>query len=262
MLRSFGYDLSIKKSTENPRIALFLGHLGLGDQIWLSGAVRYIAKKYDYLEVPCKRHNLITLYMLYSDTPNIHLIDMGRGDYSISPNQTRKGSLPLSLDKYVHIYESGFYKHTTLDFNMNNIPGSFYDDIGLDRSIRHTYFSIPPIPQSKTLYQAINSNPYIFIQTRSSEDVTSIISWNINDILTIDPNLNQYSPDHPWYDLANKFVNQLFLHYIDTIKHASQLHLVNSSFYCLASQITPLDAKVKLCYDRDTGKVMPEYDFT
>jgi hypothetical protein len=262
--KSFGYDLTKGKFIQPPKIALFLGHLGLGDQIWLSGAVRYIAKNYDYLEVICKTRNLSILRMLYSDTPTIKIIDMGLGTYSYSvyPTETQKGELQISLDKYVHVYECGYYKHTALDFNENDIPGAFYDDLGIHRSVRYTHFSIPPIPQSKSLYESIKTQPYIFVQTASSEDVTSIISWDINDVLTIDPNINQYSPNHRWYALADTFVNKSFLYYVDTIKHATELHLVNSSFYTLASQISPLDAKVKLCYDRKTGSIISNYDFT
>ena len=262
MVKNFGYELNFKRLNKTPTTALFLGHLGLGDQIWLSGAVRYIAKMHDYLEVACRERNLKTLFILYSDTPNIKLLNVGTGKYSVDPTETQKGSLPISLDKYNHIYECGFYKKPTSEFNMYDIPGAFYDDLGLDRSIRHTYFSIPFIVQSTTLYETIKSQPFIFVQTQSSEDVTSIISWDINDILTIDPNINQYSSDHSFHILAEKFINQPFLYYSETIKHATELHLVNSSFYTLASQIQPLDAKVKLCYDRETGKVLTNYDFS
>ena len=261
MIKNFGYELKMKKLTDNPKTVIFLGHLGLGDQIWLSGAVRYIAKMHDYLEVACKSNNLKTLRLLYSDTPNIRLLDVGNGNYNVVPTKTQKGSIAIPLDKYAHVYKCGYYKNPTSEFNMYDIPGAFYDDLGIHRSVRYTHFSLPFVPQSSNLYETIKRQ-YIFVQTKSSEHVNSIISWNINDILTIDPNINQYSSDHPLYTLAEKFVNKPFLHYIDTIKHASELHLVNSSFYTLASQITPLDAKVKVCYNRETGKVMSNYDFS
>jgi hypothetical protein len=260
--KSFGYDLTKGKFIQPPKIGLFVGHLGLGDQIWLSGAVRYIAKRHDCLEVLCKTHNLKTLRMLYSDTPNIKLVDIGIGVYSVYPTETQKGELQISIDNYVHVYECGYYKHPTLEFNEHDIPGAFYDDLGIHRSVRYTHFSLPPIPQSKNLYETIQREPYIFVQTASSEDVTSIVKWDIHDILTIDPNINQYSPTHVWYSLAEKFVNKPFLYYVDTIKHAKELHLVNSSFYTLASQIHPLDATVKFCYDRKTGLIITNYDFS
>ena len=262
MLRRLGYDLAIQKQNKQPRIALFLGHLGLGDQIWLSGAVRYLAQMYDYLDVVCKKSNLNTLTTLYSDLPSVRLVTVVHG-YSISPTKAHRGyCFPIPPGKYSVVYECGFYKKPTSQVNMDDLPGEFYDDIGLSRSVRTTHFLLPPLPSSRHIYEYLRDTKYIFVQTRSSEDVTSIVSWDINTILTIDPNINQYSPDHKWYELAQHFVNKPFLDYCDTIKHASELHLVNSSFYTLASQISLLDAKVKLCYDRHSGKVMSHYNFT
>jgi hypothetical protein len=128
--------------------------------------------------------------------------------------------------------------------NMDDLPGIFYDQLGISRSVRYSHFSLPKLSESTELFETIKSQPYIFVHTISSYTVRSIIAWDINVILTIDPNVNLYSSDHLFYTLAEKFVNQPFLHYVDTIKHATELHLVNSSFYVLASQIAPLDARV------------------
>ena len=261
MIKNFGYNLAIKKRSGSPKIALFLGHLGLGDQIWLSGAVRYIAPFYDYVHLVCKVTNLKTLEMLYSDLSSIKFITVYDG-YSILPTPTSKGyCFPIPDGKYVAVYECGFYKRSTSEFNMHDLPGAFYDDLSIPRSVRSTHFVVPNISESVTLYNQIKERPYIFVQTRSSEQTTDIVSWDIHSILTIDPNINQYAPDHPWYEIARMFVNKPFLHYMDTIKHATELHMVNSSFYTLASQLSPLDATVKKCYDRDTKEVMPQYDY-
>lgn len=262
LLRKIGYDLSIKNKDKTPKTALFVGHLGLGDQIWLSGAVRYIARMHEYLHVVCKPQNYATLSLLYSDLPGIQLITVNDG-YVVSPTETRKGvCFSVQPGKYSQIYECGFYKKPTSEVNMDDLPGEFYDHLNLPRSIRYSHFSLPDIPQSKFLYDLIRSQPYIFVHTKSSSTTTPIISWDINEILTIDPNINQYSQDHGWYSIAQEFINKQFLYYCDTIKHATELHMTNSSFYTLATQLAPLDAKVKQCYDRDSGKVNNIYDFT
>jgi len=245
-----------------PRIALFLGHLGLGDQIWLSGAVRYLARMYDYLDVVCKTTNVNTLSVLYADVPAVRLVTVENG-YSVFPTSTSRGTcFPIPPGKYTSVYQCGFYKKPTSHVNMDDLPGEFYDDLGLPRSIRTTHFSLPSLPGSRILYSHLSNAEYVFVQTKSSEATTSIVSWDMDKILTLDPNINQYSQGHIWYELAQKFVNKPFLDYCDTIKHARQLHLVNSSFYTLATQIPPLDATVKVCYDRETGKAIPRYDFS
>jgi hypothetical protein len=45
------------------------------------------------------------------------------------------------------------------------------------------------------------------------------------------------------------------------IRNADEVHVADSSFYCLARYL-PLKACVKICYDRETGKPSEMYKFT
>jgi len=246
--------LSLTRKNSN---ALVVGPGGLGDHIWISGAVRYIASQYKETHLFCSFITLTTLQTLYRDTPSIKFILIAIMNDDL---RNKLAKLYAKSNTYTCVFTKDFLGGYITD--MNDLPGVFYDQLDIPRSVRHSHFSLPKLSESTELFEITKSQPYIFVHTISSDTVTSIITWDINEILTIDPNVNQYSVDHPWYELANKFVNKPFLHYVDLIKHASQLHLVNSSFYTLASQISPLDAKVKLCYDRYSGKVISHYDFT
>lgn len=238
--------------------ALIVGPGGLGDHIWMSGAVRYIASQYKETYLFCNTVVLSTLQTLYQDTPSIKfIIIFTKLDDEEKKQITGKYS---KSNTYTCYYTKDLLNRYFVD--MNDLPGVFYDQLEIPRHIRHSHFSLPNLSESTELFENVKSQPYIFVHTTSSDTVTSIITWNISEILTIDPNVNQYSPDHPWYEVAQKFVNQPFLHYVDTIKHAKELHLVNSSFYTLASQIHPLDASVKICYDRYSKEVITRYDFT
>ena len=265
MLRTLGYVLRIKKLEDDSKNALFLGHLGLGDQIWLVGAVQYLSINYDKFYIPCLPHNLKTLSELYVDNPKIKVFTLpmfyDRYHYTVFPTATVRGECMIIPNGfYKTVFRCGLFALPRND--VNDIPNCFYRDLNIDPSIRHTYFYLPKSSRSILLYSFLNDMSYIFVQTKSSDTTTPIITWNINQILTIDPNVNQYSSDHPWHTLAEKFVNQPFFYYVDLIKHASELHLVNSSFYTLASQISPLDAKVKLCYDRYDGTIISNYNFS
>lgn len=246
------------------RIALFLGHNGLGDHIGLIGAVRYLSLQYDEFHIVCTPNNINTVTQIYSDNPSIKIIvpDIYHKGlrYTVYPTDTTQGEcMDIPPGMYTTIYRSGFFKmpHTIMD----DLPSCFYHDLGIDPSIRHSYFHLPNSSGSIWLYSLLKNKKYIFIQTMSSDAITSIISWDINNILTIDPNINQYTPDHKWYNLANKFINQPFMDYIDTIKHASEIHTIDSSFYCLSCYIKT-DATVKVCYYRNNGKVNTNYNFT
>ena len=234
--------------------AIVIGPGGLGDQIWMSGAVRYIANQYSETHLVCTPSTHSTLVTLYRDTPSIKLhINM------TSVDVLRK----FVAAKYRNVYACAFTKDLYIrTVDINDLPGVFYDHMEIPRSVRHSHFSMPILPESALMYDLVKSQPYIFVHTMSSTVVTQIVSWDIHSILTIDPNVSHYPSDHPWCELSEKFVNKPFRHYYETIKHASELHLTNSSFYVFASQIAPLDAKVKLSYDRYSGEVMPQYDFS
>lgn len=234
--------------------ALVVGPGGLGDQIWMSGAVRYIAQQHEETHLLCSYKTLATLQTLYRDVPSVKLFVVTQ-EASVLREWVRS--------RYRIIYACAFTKDLYVrPVDMNALPEIFYDQMEIPRSVRHSHFVLPVVPESMMLYELVRSQPYIFVHTMSSTNVTPIVSWDINTILTIDPNVSHYPLDHPWRELSEAFVNKAFFHYCDLIKHAEELHLTNSSFYVLASQISPLDAKVKLCYEREHCTVIQRYTFT
>lgn len=243
------------------RRALVIGHMGIGDHIGLIGAVRYIAMQHDETVVVCKRYNGGNVQAFFADNPTIKLwlVD---GPYLLEkyPSNTQQGEVVVyNPDDWTNVYRSGFYKLPNAGFD--DLPKTFYIDMGMDPAIRHTHFHVPVSATAKDLYETIRNEPYIFVQQRSSSHMTDLVKWDINEILTIDPNINLYPSDHIWHDRAQMFVNKHFLEYVETIKHAKEIHTVDSSFYCLSCYL-PLDAVVKRCYARETGAFIPAYDFS
>ena len=245
---------TIRKKNRN---ALVIGPGGLGDHIWMSGAVRYIAKQYKETHLFTNEITLKTLQTLYNDVPSIKFVVIRKVDDEL------RNFIANTYSVY-NTYSCALTKDLTRTYiiDTNDLPGAFYDQLEVPRHVRHSHFIFPRLPESIALFEIVKNQPYIFVQTKSSTTTTNIVSWDISQILTIDPNVNLYSSDHPWYQLAQKFVNQPFFHYVDLIKHATELHLVNSSFYTLASQLSPLDARVKVCYDRYNGVIIPDYNFS
>jgi hypothetical protein len=244
------------------RRALVISHLGLGDQVGLIGAVRYIALSHDETVVVCKARYAANVAAFFADNPTIKLWPVpyehgyipGKGPTETTPGQC----VEYSRSDWSNVYLSGFY--TCPRSSMNDLPSNFYRDMGLDPEIRHTHFHIPTSQGAADLYSKIQNQPYIFVQQISSSHKTNLISWDRDEILTIDPNINVYSEGHKWYALAQEFVNKPFVHYTEVIKHAKEVHTVDSSFYCLAYHL-PLDAQTKKCYDRPTGAVLEDHVF-
>lgn len=243
------------------RRALVISHLGLGDHIGLIGAVRYIAMQHDETVVVCKRSNAANIQSFFADNPTIKIFVVDQAYlYNYRPSEIQRGEcVEYDPEDWTNVYRSGFYQLPRDGFD--DLPKNFYIDMRLDPAIRHTHFHVPTTENAKALYAKLGNQPYIFVQQQSSDHFTSLITWNIHETLTIDPNLNIYSKDHPWYEIAQAALNQPFLDYTEIIKHASEIHTTDSSFYCLACYL-PLEAQVKKCYARETGAFIAKYDFS
>jgi hypothetical protein len=262
--------LSIKKASANltKNVALFLSNIGLGDHIDMIGAIRYLAQFHGRIDVPCFGKNLATLSDFFSDEPKINLIKIDSEWYHAYHRELfskhvhfQQEAINFDPKDYVAVYRSGYLKYPYHPMWPDwNIPKCFYKDLGLDLSIEHRYFKIPENNGSKEAYQLVRGMKYIFVQQVSSTGNMKLVNWDINEVFTIDPNMLLYPEGHKWYSLAREFVNRPFPHYTDTIIHASEIHVVNSAFRCLAAHL-PLEATVKKCYHRDTGEHMPQWTF-
>lgn len=228
------------------RRAFVLHHLGLGDHLCMVGAVRYIALQHDETVVVCKKTNVKNVASFFADDPSIKL-------------ELVDGSFAYDASGYTNVYLSG--EHARIWDNSKDFPMCFYDHMAMDRSIRFTYFHVPETPAARALVPDI---PYMFVhQTFAGNGggvIRSMITWDINAVLTLDPNINVYPEGHPWHALAQSVVNHPFLDYTEIIRHAKEVHVVNSSFYCLAAHLD-LDASVARCYLRETGEYDPKWSF-
>jgi hypothetical protein len=248
--------------------ALFMCNFGLGDQIDMIGAVRYLSQFYREVNVICFPNTYSTLSDFYSDNPRIVLIVVdpkiywARHKYLVENKiEGQYEALKYDPNDYDAVFRAGWFTFPRNDMSIDyEIPKCFYRDLKFDLTIEHSHFHIAENKNSELLHSLVKGMKYIFIQQKSSNNFTPLIRWNINETFTIDPNINLYSQGHQWHELASHFVNKPFPHYPATIIHASELHIVNSSFRCLAAHL-PLEATVKKCYHRDTGEHIPEWTF-
>jgi len=232
--------------------AIFIGHQGLGDHINYIGAVRYLSSFYDEFVVVCtdvykRARNVDNVKSFYADNPNIKIVTLS-GYYTCRDINIIDAE--LNLKQYSTVYTLGAYRDG-YEPGIYELPDIWYNQLGLNPSIRVSHFFLPENDDSKNLYKSIEM-PYIFIHRKSVDGVINIVNWDINTILTLDPDINLYSPSHIWYTLAESFVNKPFYYYYDTIRHAKEIHMTNSSFFCMAIHLK-LDADVKAVYDRYSG---------
>jgi hypothetical protein len=223
---------------------LMAGHLGLGDMILLSGAVRYLSTLYDQTDVLCFERNAANMAALYADDPSIRLV-------IIAPQ-----SGPYPTAGYHAVYACGYHAGKPVDF-----PLSFYDDLGMPHQVMRAYFTMPVSPEAETMLEEVQqvSAQYTFVQTRASD--SALVASDFVDVeaqLTIDPNVNLYPQGHRWHDIAAACVNKPFFAYLWLIEKATGLFLLDSAFYCLAS-LMRLEAAEPVCIVR-SGPALTRHD--
>ena len=242
-------------------ICYFVSHLGLGDNITMSGAVRYLTNYYDNVYVIVKDIYLENLKLFYKDNNKINLVRIN--------SKYERTEIKREIDKLNHdidIFISGgchksYLKNRIRNKKLNKIVNNnnhifkykfiidFYTHINLDFSIYYDYYILYENNRSIELFNKVKDYKLIFLHTKSSNREINIdMNKYINDeqYLIICANKNMYNKNHKKYELANLFVNILIMYYVSIIKNAGMIKVIDSCFACI---ILPLLNKKKLKTD-------------
>ena len=207
-------------------------HLGLGDMFWMNGAVRYLSTDYDEVLVVCKKINEKNVEAMYRDDPTIKLYIVYT-DEDLKPWEEKQ---KIFIDRGYTVLSCGFFSSRK---EVVNLPLSFYDDISLPHHVRNTYFYIPESETSKELVKEYKE-PYIVVHEESSGlklPIVETLKKRGEKRLILDLNKNSYLRTEPEWEKAEKVVNRPILEYINLLENAEELHLIESSVYCLASHL-------------------------
>jgi hypothetical protein len=227
--------------------AIVYSHLGLGDMFWMNGAVRFLATTYDEVMVVCKTRNAKNVAAMYSDDPSIKLL-LIEEDSQLYPWEQK--SRYFSDEGYA-IYSCGQHALRP-DRAIYELPHSFYDDMSIPREIRTQYFHVPRTAAAKSLRDHFGSVPYIVVHEESSVQKLNIGKRLLEQgerRLILDLSKNTYESAHGWWAAAEKVAGLPLLDYTDLIEGAEELHMIESSIYCLASHLDLSRVKRKFCYE-------------
>lgn len=237
--------------------ALVLGHLGMGDQFYIVGIVRYLSTIYDEVTVVCKDNTKNNIKQMYSDDKSIRI-------YSVANDKDISPAYGFNISDFNKIFNNhtkyllGFHQHGihTDCYGQGKIiydlPFSFYDDVQINHQVFWDYFHVNKPDNSIIMYNSIKNINYIFMHNTSSiGEVFSldfiVDKFNINKdkTLIINPCICLYQPGDNYYELAKTFIKLPILEYIDTIENAKTIVMSDSSFLCLAQH---LEIKTEQCY--------------
>jgi len=242
-----------------PKKAVVYGHLGLGDMFWLNGAVRYLVTCYDEVVVVCKERNSKNASAMYADDPAIKLLVI-RDDGDLHPWSLRR---EYFKESGYAVYDSGFFaaKQTedptlawpseTCGGRIQDLPNSFYDDMEIPRSYRQLYFYVPRTKAAVDLAALYEGTPYLVLHQESSVqtlDIARQLREQGETRLLLDLNKNLYEPTQSEWALAQHVVGKPLLEYAALFGQAEELHMIESSLYCMASHLDLSAVKRKVCY--------------
>ena len=236
--------------------AVILSHLGMGDMIGISPAVRHYCKKYEEVYIFSKEKNSKNIFELYDDITNLNIITI---DDNPSYELEQINSCLNQLDDKCDIIRSGLYKESRSDFT--NLPDNFYDDFDLEYSIYDEEFDLPDkFFNNQTYLNLLNGIEYNFVVGSSStKDITEEILASIeDDLFVVNPSKNVYDENDDRFELAEKFLNLPLLDYVNIITNAKGLYLIDSSFSLLSKFVSSKESK-KVLYNRSGYKLSENF---
>lgn len=239
--------------------AYILSHNGLGDNLFMNGALRFISKFYDKIFFLCKHKYINCVIDFYSDNKIIECIPIYNEDSNVKEILNKN----IYNDKNNDIFICGLHKRflpskiTNLNYlnyqinsekyiidydtiNSNNyyfIKG-FYNDLGLNLNYFFDYFYLQTTQEAVDLYNSIKEYYIIFIQLKSSSNnrlnIENIIKQYLNDDKTIlicnDINLYSENINEIKFKLAEKFVLNKIINYTELIKNSDEIYIIDSCF--------------------------------
>lgn len=235
---------------------VILSHLGMGDMIALSPAVRYFCKKYKEVYIFSKERNTKNIFSLYDDVDNLNIISIDN-DSSLESQQINFYLNQIKSD--FDLISSGLYKKDRAEFT--NLPDNFYDDLGLEYSVYDEEFNLPSkVLKDNTYLDLLDGIDYNFVVgTSSTKNITEEILESIkDDNFIVSPSKNVYSVDDSRYQLAEKFLNLPLFDYTNVIKNAKGLYLIDSSFSALSKFIASKNSK-KVLFSRSGYKASKKF---
>jgi len=222
--------------------AMFCGHMETGDTINSVGIVRYLSTLYDEVVVPVKDVNLRMAKSLYEDDPSIKAVSIN--DVLVDGNYLRYNEYENNRKFIDQTKQSGvevisvFYLgyNPPIPFSNSRFYDQFYTDAGIDPKLRFVYTHIPRNPHVEEAVKEkfIGDKNYVFVHNKIGDPrripTTDHYIFNVNEC---------GGNDTP------------ILHFCKMLEDAEEIHLDNSSFFCLAMYLDLSKVKRSVVYARD-----------
>jgi hypothetical protein len=269
--------------------AYLVSHNGLGDNLFMVGAVNFIKQFYKNVYFLCKHKYYENVRLFFDDKSNIICVPLGVNENDEIANIKEILDYDKYMNKNIDILVCGAHKSylnskiTNIDFlnypkiNKNytidyypitgnglfSFVENFYKDINLNLTHCYEYFYLAENDISKQLFNSVSHYYLVFIQSMCSNgtslNISNLTKKYINDdkVLLVCSDTNLYNKDNEKHDIAQKFVFNNLVNYVDIIKNSDEIYLIDSCFLSIVlpflktNQLKTNDVRIILRSDID-----------
>lgn len=242
--------------------AYFLSHNGLGDNLYMIGAVLYLLNYYNYIYFICKDIYYENVRLFYKNHKRVIVIPIDSTDEynsckNILNDVITEDILICGLFKNlfkskitIHWEKTNTSKQYTIDYDTITSTNykfieNLYNDINLDLNVLFSYFQLPVTIESKYFYKKLlNYKNIIFIHSKASNkklNIDNVLNKNRStpDTIIICANENVYNAKDQYkkFNLCNEFIDIPLIYYLDIIKNSNEIYIIDS---CFVGVILPL----------------------
>lgn len=221
---------------------VFLPHMGLGDVILVNGMLRYLAKSYKTVGMPCKENNLLTVRRMFEDMDNLFLLPVVGGLKYTSAQEDVKQAQMLAKTYKLYGYDYvglGFFGNRFREFEQAihnktmTYEEFFYLEAGVPFEEKWNSFKLNRNPwRELDLFDRFGVSPGQYVFLHDDPDRGRVIDRSI-----LPPGLPVITPKEMFY-------RGDILDYGYVMESAKELHMTNSSFADLADFFNlPADQK-------------------
>jgi hypothetical protein len=245
--------------------AYLVSHNGMGDNLYMIGAIRFLLNFYEKIFFLCKNKYYPNIKLFFIDNPNIICVPFNesneideikkiiQNNYNVNDIFICGDIMKSFLKNKIKITNKEFLNYKIINKNYKidydnlttdnySFIENFYKDINLNLTYFFEYFHIPSTQESLELYNTIKNYYIIFIQLKSSDgislNISSLLSKYLYDSNTIlicnDKNLydinNKTNDIEIKFNLCKQFVYNKIINYNDVIKNSDEIYIIDSCF--------------------------------
>ena len=242
-------------STNKGKDVVFCSHMGLGDVLLNVGIINLLLNFYETVHYFCKKEYVCNISTMFTNKP-VQLIPVDKFEnQNILSNMARfdfnatdciLAGINKNIPSLKTVIQNAHFNEYKRRFGTNANEKTLYQHIGYIHSgvgvkwnVCLKYYDVHIPEESMLHYQKIKQHNVMFMHeiasTTSTVDFSKIINqyMNLPNYVIICANRNVYPHAHPMHAVAQPFVNLPFMMYYDTIRNATDIHVIDSCFSCI-----------------------------